>query len=65
MQAKTSERTDPARLHGRNIHPISLVTALGLDGWGRRLMPQRMKPKIDKLYKAAIDEVVNFYGSFK
>ncbi len=32
---------------------------------GKRSMPQRMKPKIDKLDKAAIDELVNFYGSFK
>jgi cytochrome subunit of sulfide dehydrogenase len=32
---------------------------------GKRKMPQRMKPRIDKLEKEDIEALLNFYGSFK
>jgi len=32
---------------------------------GKRPMEQKMKPKIEKLNKAAFDALVNYYGSFK
>jgi cytochrome subunit of sulfide dehydrogenase len=32
---------------------------------GKRPMPEKMKPKIEKLDKANIDELVNYYASFQ
>ncbi|MBI3605103.1 MAG: c-type cytochrome [Nitrospirae bacterium] len=32
---------------------------------GKRPMPKKMKPKMDKLDKAAVDALINYYGSFK